>query len=60
MIQILMDGPSANWKLFKLIQKDREEKERTKLLDIGSRIVHIIMEHSNLERRKWLGYKVNI
>ena len=55
MIQILMDGPSANWKLFKLIQKDREEKERTKLLDIGSRIVHIIMEHSNLEQRKMAG-----
>ena len=37
-----MDGPSANCKLFKLIQKDREEKERTKSLDIGSRSLHII------------------
>ena len=55
MIQILLDGPSANRKFFKLIQKDREEKERTKLLDIGSRSVHIITKHSNLEQRKMAG-----
>ena len=32
MIQISIDGPSPNWNLFELIQKDQEEK---KLLDIG-------------------------
>ena len=41
-IQISMDGPSTNWKLFELIQKDREEKEQKKLLDIGSFSLHII------------------
>ena len=28
MIQISMDGPSTNWKLFELAQKDWEEKEQ--------------------------------
>ena len=42
MIQISMDGPSTNWKLFELIQKDREEKEQKKLLDIGSFSLHRI------------------
>ena len=36
-----MDGPSTNWKLFELIQKDREEKEQKKLLDIGPCSLHI-------------------
>ena len=37
-----MDGPSTNWKLFELIQKDQEEKEQKKLLVIGSCSLHII------------------
>ena len=34
MIQNSMDGPSSRWKLFGLIQKNREEKEQKKLLDV--------------------------
>ena len=41
-IQISMDGPSTNWKFFELVQKDKEEKEQKKLLDIASCSLYII------------------
>ena len=55
MIQILMDGMSTNWKLFELIQKDREEKEQKKLLDIGSCSLHITYGafKSGVEKNVW-------
>ena len=55
MIQISMDGLSTNRKLFELIQKDREEKEQKKLLDIGSCSWHIIHGafKSGAEKNGW-------
>ena len=55
MIQISMNGPSANWKLFELIQKDREEKQQKKLLDIGLCSLHIIHGacKSGAEKNGW-------
>ena len=50
-----MDGPSANWKLFELIQKDWERKEQKKLLDIGSCSFHMIHGafKSEAEKNDW-------
>ena len=42
MIQISIDGPSPNWNLFELVQKDQEEKEQNKLLNIASCSLHTI------------------
>ena len=55
MIQILMDGPSTNWKLFDFIHKDQEKKEQKKLLDIGSCSLHIIHGafKSGVEKNGW-------
>ena len=55
MIQISMNRPSTNWKLHELIQKDREEKEQNKLLDIGSCSFHIILGafKSGAEKNGW-------
>ena len=54
MIQILMDGPPTNWKLFELIQKNREEKKQKKLLDIGSCSLHIHAAFkSGVEKNGW-------
>ena len=55
MIPISMNGPSTNWKLFELIQKDREEKQQKKLLDIGSCSLHIIRGafKSGSEKNGW-------
>ena len=55
MIQISMDGPSTNWKLFEPNQKDREEKEQKTLLDIGSCSLHTIHVafKSGAEKNGW-------
>ena len=55
MIQISMNGPSTNWKLLELIQKDWEKKEQNKLLDIGSCSFHIIQGalKSGAEENGW-------
>ena len=41
-IQVSIDGPSANWKFFNLLQNDRVEKEQPNLIDIGSCSLYII------------------
>ena len=42
MIQASMDGPSSYWKFYKILQKDRLEKEQHELINIGSCSMHII------------------
>ena len=40
--QLSMDGPSVNWLLFDLLEKQHEEQELPKLLNIGSCNLHVI------------------
>ena len=42
MYQLLMDGPSVNWKFLSEIQKNRNENKQHELIDIGSCGLHII------------------
>lgn len=42
MIQLSMDGPNVNLKLFNLLMKDIEESSQKKLLDLGSCGLHIV------------------
>ena len=37
-----MDGPSVNWLLLNLLEKQREQQELPKLLNIGSCNLHVI------------------
>lgn len=41
LIQISMDGPSVNWKLWELLASEREEKDLPQLINIGSCGLHI-------------------
>ena len=40
--QISMDGPNVNWKFLSLVEKERDEAELSKLLNIGSCNLHIV------------------
>ena len=37
-----MDGPSVNWLLLNLLEKQREQQELPKLLNFGSCNLHVI------------------
>ena len=39
LIQILVDGPSVNWKLIKAVVVNREEAELPQLIDTGTHFV---------------------
>ena len=47
LIQILMDGPSVNWKLIKAVVANREEAELTQLIDPGILILFSHKLHSS-------------
>ena len=42
MIQLCMDGPNINWKVFDLLQSHRKEAEWSPLLNLGSCSFHIV------------------
>lgn len=42
MIHLSMDGPSTNWLVLKLFQKDRQEKERALLVNLQSCSLHVV------------------
>ena len=42
MIQLFMDGPSANLKFLEVLKKSREESDFPKLIDIGSCNLHLV------------------
>ena len=42
MLQLSMDGPNTNWKVFELLFSDRNEKEWSNLLNLGSSGLHIV------------------
>ena len=42
LIQILMDGPSANWKLMKAVVANREQAELPQLIDNVTHFVFLI------------------
>ena len=37
-----MDGPSTNWKVLKLLEENRNDKEYTPLMNIGSCGLHTV------------------
>ena len=41
-VQISMDGPNVNWKFLSLVEKERDEAELSKPLNIGSCNLHIV------------------
>ena len=41
MIQISMDGPSANWKFFKMLYKDHRKDEQNELMNVELCSLHI-------------------
>ena len=42
MIQLSMDGPNVNWDVLKRLSLSREEKESSKLINIGSCGLHVV------------------
>ena len=42
MIQLSIDGPNINWKVFDLLKSHREEDESSPLLNLGSCSLHIV------------------
>ena len=42
MIQLSMDGPNVNWDVLKRLSLSREEKESSKLINIGSYGLHVV------------------
>ena len=42
MLQMSMDGPNTNWKVFELLFSYRNEKEWSNLLNLGSCGLHIV------------------
>ena len=42
MLQLSMDGPNTNWKVFELLFSYRNEKEWSNLLNLGSCGLHIV------------------
>ena len=42
MLQLSMDGPNTNWKVFELLFSYRDEKEWSNLLNLGSRGLQIV------------------
>ena len=42
MIQLSMDGPNINWKVFDLLQSHREKAEWSPLLNLGSCSLYIV------------------
>ena len=41
MLQLSMDGPNTNWKVFELLFSYRNEKEWSNLVDLGSCGLHL-------------------
>ena len=46
LVQLSMDGPYVNWKVFRLMQEDVEKQIGKKLLNIGSCGLHVIHNFS--------------
>lgn len=46
LVQLSMDGPNVNWKVFRLMQEDVEKQTGKKLLNIGSCGLHVIHNSS--------------
>ena len=42
MIQLSVDGPSTNWKVSKLLEENRSDKEYAPLMNIGSCGLHTV------------------
>ena len=56
MIQISMDGPSVNWKLYEQITEERNEMEDyPSLIDIGSCSLHVVHRafRTGVQKTKW-------
>ena len=56
MIQISMDGPSVNWKLYEQITEERNEMEDyLSLIDIGSCSLHVVHGalRTGVQKTKW-------
>ena len=48
MIQLSIDGPNTNWKVFDSLQKYREELKYSSLLNLGSCGLHMVHEAFNI------------
>lgn len=46
LVQLSMDGPNVNWKVFRLMQEDVEKQTGKKLLNFGSCGLHVIHNSS--------------
>ena len=55
-----MDEASTNWKLFELIKKDREEKEKKVIRYWIVQFTYNTCSIQIWSAEKWLGYKINI
>ena len=55
LLQLSMDGPNANWSVFKLLHKDRCEKDYPNIIDIGSCSLHVVHGafKSGIEATNW-------
>lgn len=56
MIQISMDGPGVNWKLYEQITEERNEMEDyPSLIDIGSCSLHVVRGafRTGVQKTKW-------
>ena len=42
MVQLSMDGPNTNWKVFELLNRHREEERLSTLLNLGSCELHVV------------------
>ena len=55
MIQLSIDGPNTNWKVFDSLQKYREELKYSSLLNLGSCGLHMVHEAFNIgaQESRW-------
>ena len=55
MLQLSMDGPNTNWKVFELLFSYRNEKEWSNLLNLGSYGFKLCMVHFKLVLKLQIG-----
>ena len=61
LVQLSMDGPSVNVKLFQTVQDDRKDKGLSHLLDMGTWGLHTLLESfkMGIEKSEWNGSLMN-
>ena len=64
MVQLSVDGPSTNWKVSKLLEENRNDKEYAPLMNIGSCGLHTVHGAFQMARKPlpgiWKNYGSNV